>query len=158
MKTSKNSNQAQGVEIAKEITQKFISDNIALNNVAKESKSELIAIKKEEIRRLLTLEKEGKLFRVDIKGVYASSTTWFEGSRKQYRSFLISQASRMRNESRALRPKLHPEGVHAIINEKNKHVSELVNIASFEIQRLSNEKLLKLMNAHGVMKYTLSKV
>jgi len=86
---------------------------------------------------------------IQINGQYASSNATFKGTKKEVRAFLIKTAKEKRRASRQLRNL--EDSVHAI--NSNLHQSNLVTMASFDIQKLSNQEIVKLLNNHGVIKY-----
>lgn len=93
-----------------------------------------------------------KTLTVKTTGQYSSSNSIFTGTKKQVRTYLRSEASRMRRESRLV--KKLDDTVHAI--DSNLHISKLVTMASFTLGTLGIESLLELLNNHGVLKYTVS--
>lgn len=83
------------------------------------------------------------------KGEYKSSEKTIKGSREEILQHLRDLAYKMRKESREAH-KL-PKGVHSL--PYHAHQSNLVTMATFEIGKLNMDRLLALINAHGVMKY-----
>lgn len=92
-----------------------------------------------------------KTIKLIIQGDYASSTYVKEGTRKEIRLFLNSEAHRLRRESRLIHNL--PDNVHSI--DRSKHQSELVTMAAFKLTPMSIEQLLPLINNHGVLKYKI---
>lgn len=92
-----------------------------------------------------------KTFKATKTGQYQSSAETFTGSAKEVRSYLLNEALNMRRSSRI---RMGEDNVHSLTN--NPHQSQLVNMASFKVKQLSNDKLIDLMNIHGVLKYNLA--
>ena len=93
-----------------------------------------------------------KTMTITKKGQYASSNETFEGSKREVLSYLRAEALTMREQSRQVMPK-SVRNVHAIL--KNKHSSELVNLATYKLKELGIDQLLPLMNVHGVFNYSM---
>ena len=95
-----------------------------------------------------------KTLELKITGDYEVSNTIFKGTKKQVLFFLRSKALDMRMSGRQtiLRKKEDWNKINGLSGDK-KHNSELVNLASFQINQMGREQLLPLMNAHGVMTY-----
>lgn len=87
-------------------------------------------------------------------GDYESSKEVVEGKKRAILTYMRSEALRMRKESRMTMPK-ELRDVHSIIGA-DRHISEVVNLASFQINQMNIEQLLPLINAHGVMSYSIS--
>ena len=84
-------------------------------------------------------------------GQYQSSNGSFKfNKRKDVLNFLRIEAHRMRRESRILMGKKF-DNVDSL--PRHFHKSELVTMASFNLEKLGMEQLLKLINNHGVIKY-----
>ena len=92
-----------------------------------------------------------KTLKITISGQYQSSNSSFEGTKKQVLNFLRTEAKRMRRESRTSRHL--DDSVHSIPEQK--HPSKLVTIASFKLNDMRMEDIIKLINNHGVLKYTV---
>jgi RNase P protein component len=75
----------------------------------------------------------------------------FIGSSKETHNYLLSEAKTKRRNSRIAHRLT--DSVHSLPHTA--HQSELVIIASFDLNSMSNEKLITLLNAHGVVKYEL---
>lgn len=82
-------------------------------------------------------------------GQYSSSNSKFSGSKKEVLKELRFIAAEKRRDSRKLRNL--PDSVHSI--DRSCHPSELVTIASFHLNNYGIDKILELLNAHGVLKY-----
>ena len=80
------------------------------------------------------------------------STSYFTGSKKQALSFLRTEARKKRRGSR----QAHKLADNIMSLPKDAHQSELVTIASFELNNCGIEKLLNLLNGHGVTKYVVA--
>lgn len=87
-----------------------------------------------------------------ITGQYASSNEIITGSKRLVLLELRYKALKMRKDSRAT-IKLF-KNVHSL--PKNTHQSELVNMASYDLNKLGIDQLLPLMNAHGVLKFNVN--
>ncbi len=87
-------------------------------------------------------------------GQYNASKVIIEGNKKTILNFLRAEALTMREQSRQT-IKGYDSSVHALYG-KEKHTSEIVNLASFKIKQMNIEQLLPLMNAHGVMTYVVN--
>lgn len=74
-----------------------------------------------------------------------------KGTRKQVLQKLRMQASEKRMSSR----KVHGLETSIAPLLRNQHSSELVCIASYELDKLSLNKLIELLSSHGVEKYKL---
>lgn len=88
-------------------------------------------------------------FTIEITGVYASSAAKVTGSRKEVLKFLRNEALDRREVSRKSNNLLWD--VHSL--PRTSHVSELVTMASFEINRQGIDRLVDLLSKHGVLKY-----
>lgn len=75
-----------------------------------------------------------------------------EGKGKDVLTFLRKEAKFERRHSRLAIGA--SDNVHSI--NPFWHASELVTIASFEISRMPESKLIALLNAHGVQKFTVN--
>lgn len=80
------------------------------------------------------------------------STSKFEGTKKEVLSFLRNEAYTKRRESRQL--KGLPDNVMSI--DEGLHNSKLVTMASFKINSLDVNCLIKLLNSHGVVKFKVA--
>ena len=78
--------------------------------------------------------------------------TIFEGSKKNVLETLRTESREKRRSSR-IAHKLD-DTVHSI--DKNKHLSQLVTMASFKLEQLGVIQLLNLLNSHGVTNYELA--
>lgn len=87
------------------------------------------------------------------KGQYKSSEKTVEGNKREILSFLRDEALIMRDQSRQTIKNYEPT-VHAL-HGLQRHISKIVNLASFAIKKMDINKLLPLMNEHGVITYTV---
>ncbi len=93
-----------------------------------------------------------RLLTVTTSGNYASSNSSFTGTKKEVLNYLRVEACKMRRESRMA--KHLPDNVHAI--DISLHPSELVTVASFSLNNMSIEHLLRIMNKHGIIRYAIA--
>lgn len=84
---------------------------------------------------------------ITVKNQYTTST--IEGTRKEVLEVLRGISLEKRRQFRELYN--IPLNVHRANTERN----EIVNVASFEIKKMSLEKLVELLN-YGVEKYTIT--
>jgi plasmid maintenance system killer protein len=78
--------------------------------------------------------------------------TIIEGNKKNILEQLRTEAREKRSSSR-IAHKLE-DTVHSI--DENKHPSKLVTMASFRLEELAINQLLKLLNNHGITNYAIA--
>jgi hypothetical protein len=91
-----------------------------------------------------------KTLKITKQSQYSTST--LEGSKKEVLSFLRTEAKEKRRGSRQAH-KLS-DSVHSLPFDA--HCSELVTMAAFNLNNCRVERLIALLNGHGVTKYSVA--